>query len=885
MTKGDEQTARDAAAPRARALSTSSSVAPAPVVQSGPLSTTPPTVQVRVSWGESTIDVAHLEPARALTWGELAHACEPGALGATLSLPAQTKLLELDGEGWPCVVLPENVRVRIEPVSVAERIEAGGLVTLPGGSSGLRLVEGDRARTTIGGVDVLFFAIDPAPVAPVGRTRIDRRTKWVAASVLAAHAAVFAFLASANDPAPSREPDAEQIAAMQRLFKVSSEGEQQEGDPDGKEGGTGTRAKGDEGSMGQRSTLNRYGVQGPTDPHIARQSSLREAQEFGMIGLLDSGAGGDPNAPTAPWGRDAALGAQPMSARGNLWGDQIADARGGSGLGLSGIGTIGHGAGTGTGQGFGNGSGRLSGSHATKPQPGAGRANDPLYLEPAKNEPIDPNGRFATTYRPGQGHLASFEAALARGVLPPEAREVIPDVGASAPAALASPTDAALAWRTDLERTQPAPGGGTTHLRISLRSAAKSAGRPHLSVHLVVDTSGSMQGEAMTAAKAAAKQLVGRLAPTDDFSLVGFASDADVKVADGPVGTRRATILRAIDALVAEGGTNISGGLALGYAQAHTSTIPNEALRVVLLMSDGRPNGGISNQEQLSRLALGAFQDGVQTSAFGLGTDYDGALMSSLAADGAGGYYYVSKPDQIAQALSTELDRRLDPVALGVEVRVRLKDDVKLLGVYGSRRLGEHDSAKVRAQEVGVDQQAAARQNIARDRKDDTEGGMRFFMPAFGRDDAHAILLKLDLPPGVGERSIASIEVKYKDLLRHENAVDERRIEALWADADAASVATIDRSMQRTIQSFAAGEALSKAAIRVEGGDLDGALALLDERKSLLEQAAVALGDPSLAVDASRLARLRNFIDPSGRPSDRLALAMLVETAGQTRLR
>jgi len=54
---------------------------------------------------------------------------------------------------------------------------------------------------------------------------------------------------------------------------------------------------------------SRYGVQGPADnadPHAARQQALRESAEFGMIGLLNSGAGGDPSAPTAPWGRDDA---------------------------------------------------------------------------------------------------------------------------------------------------------------------------------------------------------------------------------------------------------------------------------------------------------------------------------------------------------------------------------------------------------------------------------------------------------------------------------------------------------------------------------------------------------------------------------------------------
>jgi hypothetical protein len=183
---------------------------------------------------------------------------------------------------------------------------------------------------------------------------------------------------------------------MQKYLNAAAEREQEEKETeqapdqnaDNHEGGTGTRAKGEEGSMGNPNTTQtnkRYGVQGPQDnpdPHLARQAALKEAQEFGMIGLLNVNAGGDPNAPTAPWGRDDSLGNDPLSARGNMWGDAIGDAFGAGGLGLSGvgeggggrgegiglgnIGTLGHGAGTGTGQGFGNGHGRLSGAHQTK---------------------------------------------------------------------------------------------------------------------------------------------------------------------------------------------------------------------------------------------------------------------------------------------------------------------------------------------------------------------------------------------------------------------------------------------------------------------------------------------------------------------------------------
>ena len=122
------------------------------------------------------------------------------------------------------------------------------------------------------------------------------------------------------------------------------------------------------------------------DPHIARAQALRDSAEFGMIGLLNSGAGGDPDAPIAPWGRDDSLGNDAPSARGNMWGGDIGDSFGVGGLGLDGIGqggggrgegiglgsiggigSIGHGAGTGTGQGFGSGHGRLGGAHKSSP--------------------------------------------------------------------------------------------------------------------------------------------------------------------------------------------------------------------------------------------------------------------------------------------------------------------------------------------------------------------------------------------------------------------------------------------------------------------------------------------------------------------------------------
>ena len=188
----------------------------------------------------------------------------------------------------------------------------------------------------------------------------------------------------------------DQMFLMQQYLKASAEREQElkeessaaEDAKPTNEGGTGTRAIGEEGSMGNpnsRQTNRSYAIQGSKDNkdiHIARENALREASTFGMIGLLNTGAGGDPNAPTAPWGRDDSLGADAFSARGNMWGDAPGEAFGSGGLGLSGIGdggggkgegiglgsvgTIGHGSGLGDKQGFGNGHGHLSGGHKVK---------------------------------------------------------------------------------------------------------------------------------------------------------------------------------------------------------------------------------------------------------------------------------------------------------------------------------------------------------------------------------------------------------------------------------------------------------------------------------------------------------------------------------------
>ncbi|HQY61806.1 MAG: VWA domain-containing protein [Myxococcales bacterium] len=509
--------------------------------------------------------------------------------------------------------------------------------------------------------------------------------------------------------------------------------------------------------------------------------------------------------------------------------------------------------------------------------------------EPAVAAPVvpklDPNARYATTYRPGGAALSAFDAAVAKGDIPGEYKDLVGDFGSRYAPQMDAPKDAALSFKVETEREKLAPAGGPLNLRISLRSSATTAARAPLSVHLVLDVSGSMSGLAIDNARKAAASLVERLDARDDFSMVTFSNSAEVLVPDGPVGPRKAKILGAIGEVRANGGTNISSGLDLGYAQAHSAGISPEAVRIVMLLSDGHANGGDTNPARLAERSARAFQDGIQTSSFGLGADFDAPLMSSIADRGAGGYYYLADSAQIAGALAKEMDSRLVPSALGVEVRVRLRPDVTPTRVFGSRELQEREAQQVRAQEVAVDKIAAAKGGIARDRQEDAVGGMRFFMPAFSRDDHHAILLGVTVPPGTGERALASVEVRYKDRLRKKNVTDELPVKIAFAGSDAESAATANASVVATVQAFAAGDAIVEAERMVDTGQRLAATRLLQERAELLKRAAVTLSEPRLGEDAIRLARLSRAVGGEGQVKDPLPLAMLLRGSAYGYLR
>ena len=147
------------------------------------------------------------------------------------------------------------------------------------------------------------------------------------------------------------------------------------------------------------------------------------------------------------------------------------------------------------------------------------------------------------------------------------------------------------------------------------------------------------------------------------------------------------------------------------------------------------------------------------------------------------------------------------------------------------------------------------------------------------------MLLTLKVPGGLGERAIASIEIRYKDRLRKKNVTEELPLRIKFAKGEAESAGTISKTVAATAQAFTAGDEILRAAALIDVGDRASAAKLLTERQRLLERASTTLGEPKLLEDAARLGRLSTAVLGTTQVEEPLALAVMLRGSGYGYLR
>jgi Ca-activated chloride channel family protein len=217
-----------------------------------------------------------------------------------------------------------------------------------------------------------------------------------------------------------------------------------------------------------------------------------------------------------------------------------------------------------------------------------------------------------------------------------------------------------------------APNGEDGFALITLSPPSHAVRVTPRDIVLVIDVSGSMSGRKIEQARAAGRQLLQTLTPSDRFRLIDFSSDVR-SFHDGWSAATSGNVrsaLEYLDGLRANGGTNIQGAL----EEALASDTPDGRLPLVLFLTDGAPTVGETRPDAIVQRAADLRRQR-RIFTFGIGADVNAALLEQLALQGRGTATFVRPEESVERAVGIVTDRLTSPVATDMHIHV---DGVRL---------------------------------------------------------------------------------------------------------------------------------------------------------------------------------------------------------------
>ena len=224
--------------------------------------------------------------------------------------------------------------------------------------------------------------------------------------------------------------------------------------------------------------------------------------------------------------------------------------------------------------------------------------------------------------------------------------------------------DEAMHLLTYRDRTDPADPDGFFLLLAAPKPGAELE-QTAKDILLVIDRSGSMEGEKIRQAKSAARYVLSHLSPDDRFHITTFSSGVDEYSGSLSPASAAEDAMQWVDRISAGGSTDINRAL-----QSAVSAAQKDRPSYLLFLTDGLPTVGVRDSSRILAGFSESAGSNIRMFPFGVGFDVDTLLLDSLSQQHHGASTYIKPDEDLDRVLSDFYERISTPVLTDLRLEI-----------------------------------------------------------------------------------------------------------------------------------------------------------------------------------------------------------------------
>jgi Ca-activated chloride channel family protein len=178
-------------------------------------------------------------------------------------------------------------------------------------------------------------------------------------------------------------------------------------------------------------------------------------------------------------------------------------------------------------------------------------------------------------------------------------------------------------------------------------------------VIIVLDQSGSMEGEKFLQAQEALRYILDHLNSGDRFNIISFSTGTQPYAGELRPASEAAEARRWVDTLSAQGSTDINRALLEAASLVETE---DERPTYLIFLTDGLPTEGEVDSQKIIDNFHAAATENLRLFAFGVGFDVDTFLLDTLAQENHGASSYVLPDERLDEKISAFYAKISTPV-------------------------------------------------------------------------------------------------------------------------------------------------------------------------------------------------------------------------------